>query len=105
MDMAITTSPKLVYADEVGNRIVGFTVRSAEGVQLCRSVEQLEEIGATAWADSVELLIWLSRTPFFWADCATSASFTVWDQQSQTTTSVTVPRKGCERPFDREELR
>lgn len=102
--MATTTAAKLVYADEVGNRIAGFTVRSAAGVELCRTVEQLEEIGATAWANSVELLIWLSRTPAFWADCATSASFKVWDRQAQAVRDVTVPRKGCETPFDREQL-
>ena len=61
-----TTATKLVFADEVGSRIAGFTVRSATGVELCHTIEQLEAIGATAWATSIELLIWLSRTPEFW---------------------------------------
>ena len=99
------TAAKLVYADEVGNRIAGFTVRSAAGVELCRTVEQLEAIGATAWATSVELLIWLSRTPEFWGHGTTSAKFKVWDRQSEQVQEVTVPRKGCETPFDREQLR
>ena len=98
------TAAKLVYVDEVGSRIVGFTVRSAAGVELCRKVEQLEAIGATAWATSVELLIWLSRTPEFWGHGTTSAKFKVWDRQSEQVQEVTVPRKGCETPFDREQL-
>ena len=99
------TAAKLVYADEVGSRIAGFTVRSAAGVELCRTVEQLEAIGATAWATSVELLIWLSRTPEFWGHGTTSAKFKVWDRQSEQVQEVTVPRRGCETPFDREQLR
>ncbi len=47
MSMTAATA-KLVFADEVGGRIAGFTVRSAAGVELCRTVEELEEIGATA---------------------------------------------------------
>lgn len=100
----MATADKLVYTDEIGNRIVGFTVRSAEGVELCRTVEQLQQLGATAWANSVELLIWLSRTPDFWGNGTTSASFNVWDQQAGQVREVTVPRKGCEAPFDREQL-
>ena len=100
-----TTDAKLVYADEVGGRIAGFTVRSAAGVELCRTIEQLEAIGATAWATSIELLIWLSRTPEFWGDGTTSAKFKVWDWESEQVREVTVPRKGCETPFDREQLR
>jgi hypothetical protein len=100
--MGATT--KLVFADEVGSRVAGFTVRSAGAVELCSSVEQLQEIGATAWATSVELLIWLSRTPEFWADHATSATFNVWDWQADQVREVTVPRKGCETPFDRWQL-
>jgi hypothetical protein len=100
-----TTDTKLVYADEVGGRIAGFTVRSAAGVELGRTVEQLEAIGATAWATSIELLIWLSRTPEFWGHGTTSAKFKVWDWQSEQVMEVTVPRKGCETPFDREQLR
>ena len=99
------TAAKLVYADEVGDRIAGFTVRSDAGVELCQTVQQLEAIGATAWATSVELLIWLSRTPEFWGHGTTSAKFNVWDQQSGQVLEVTVPRKGCETPFDREQLR
>ncbi len=95
---------KLVFADEVGNRIAGFTVRGAGTVELCSTVEQLQEIGATAWANCVELLIWLSRTPEFWADHATSATFMVWDAQAQEVQEVTVPRKGSETPFDRWQL-
>ena len=105
MTTATAAPIKLVYADEVGSRIAGFTVRSVDGVELCETVQQLDEIGATAWADSVELLIWLSRTPKFWGDFTTSAQFLVWNQQSQSVHKVTVPRKGCELPFDREQLR
>jgi hypothetical protein len=100
-----TTTAKLVFADEVGGRIAGFTVRGAAGVELCRTVEQLEAIGATAWATSVELLIWLSRTPEFWGHGTTSAKFKVWDWQAEQVREVTVPRKGCEAPLDREQLR
>lgn len=95
---------KLVYADEVGDRIAGFTVRSAEGVELVRTVEEVEATGATAWASSIELLIWLSRTPQFWGDCTESARFQVWDSQAQEVRGVIVSRKGCETPFRREEL-
>lgn len=98
------TAVKLVFADEVGDRIAGFTVRGSTGVELCRTVEQLEEIGATAWATSVELLIWLSRTPEFWGHGTTSAKFNVWDWQAEQVREVTVPRKGCETPFDRWQL-
>jgi hypothetical protein len=100
-----TTAAKLVFADEVGSRIAGFTVRSATGVELCHTIEQLEAIGATAWATSIELLIWLSRTPEFWGQGATSAKFKVWDWQAKQVREVTVPRKGCEAPFNREQLR
>jgi len=100
-----TTDVKLVFADEVGGRIAGFTVRSAAGVELCRTVEQLEEIGATAWASSMELLIWLSRTPEFWGHGTTSAKFKVWDWESEQVREVTVPRRGCEEPFYRDQLR
>ena len=100
-----TTTAKLVFADEVGGKIAGFTVRGASGgVELCRTVEQLEAIGATAWATSVELLIWLSRTPEFWGHGTTSAKFKVWDWQAEQVREVTVPRKGCEAPLNREQL-
>lgn len=99
-----TSDLKLVYADEIGERLAGFTVRSASGVELCKTTEELEAIGGTAWASSVELLIWLSRSPGFWGDFATSARFKVWDQQSRKVIEVTVPRKGCEQPFSREDL-
>jgi hypothetical protein len=104
MSMTAATA-KLVFADEVGGRIAGFTVRSAAGVELCRTVEELEEIGATAWATSIELLIWLSRTPEFWGHGTTSAKFKVWDWQSEQVREVTVPRKGCEEPLHRDQLR
>jgi hypothetical protein len=99
-----TTDTKLVYADEVGGRIAGFTVRSAAGVELCRTVQELEAIGAIAWATSIELLIWLSRTPEFWGHGTTSAKFKVWDRQSEQVREVTVPRKGCEEPLHRDQL-
>ena len=99
-----TTAAKLVFADEVGGRIAGFTVRGAAGVELCRTVEQLEAIGATAWANSVELLIWLSRTPEFWGHGTTSAKFKVWDWKAEQVRELTVPRKGCEAPLHREQL-
>lgn len=102
--MATATDIKMVFADEVGDRIAGFTVRGSGTVAVCETVDQLQEIGATAWATSVELLIWLSRTPEFWADAATSAKFMVWDWQAEQVREVTVPRKGCEAPFDRWQL-
>jgi hypothetical protein len=98
-------SIKLVFADEVGDKILGFTVRGDNNCSIiCKTIEQLQEVGATAWANSVELLIWLSRTPEFWGEAATSARFLVWDQNAKLAREVTVPRKGCERPFDRWDL-
>jgi hypothetical protein len=99
-----TTDVKLVFADEVGGRIAGFTVHSAAGVELCRTVQELESIGATAWATSIELLIWLSRTPEFWGHGTASAKFKVWDQQTEQVRDVTVPRTGCETPLYRDQL-
>jgi hypothetical protein len=87
---------KLVFTDEVGDKILGFTVRSDNNCSIiCKTIEQLQEVGATAW---------LSRTPEFWGEAATSARFLVWDQNAKLAREVTVPRKGCERPFDRWDL-
>lgn len=99
-----STDIKLVFANEEDDKILGFTVRGGGSVAVCNTVEQLQEIGATAWATSVELLIWLSRTPEFWGEYATRATFRVWDWQAEQVREVTVPRRGCEKPLNRKNL-
>jgi hypothetical protein len=67
---------RLALCDEIGNRIAGFTIRDDEGRSTC--VKSVDQIQADAWASRVDLLVWLSRSPEFWGEAATSATFKVW---------------------------
>lgn len=95
---------KTVYTDEVGNRVVGFTVREP-GVAhtLVKDVGGLEAAGADAWASEIELKVWLSRFPEFWGDGAVSATFLVADGEGRVK-EVEVNRSDVMYPVDRWDL-
>jgi hypothetical protein len=67
-------------------------------------VEQVRALPELVWASTVELLVWLSRTPGYWGAHATSATFRVWDADLQRVIDLTVPRAGTEAPIDRDDL-
>jgi hypothetical protein len=89
----------LISCDEVGRRVLGFTVNGKP-----MAIEEVQHLPEIVWASAVELLVWLSRTPGYWGAHATSATFRVWDATRQAVIDLTVPRKGTETPIDRDDL-
>lgn len=91
----------LISCDEVGNRVLGFTVNGQP-----MPLEQVQALPTRdlVWTSSVELLVWLSRTPGYWGKFATSAKFRVWDAKLGHVVVVEVPRSGVEAPIDRDDL-
>lgn len=69
---------------------------------MTRLIDKIAATGADAWASAVELLIWLSRSPEFWADGACSASFNVW--ATDHVHEVEVRRQDVLTPLHRDDL-
>lgn len=86
-----------ISCDEVGARVLGFTVNG-------KPVQADQVPADVIWASSIELLVWLSRTPEFWGEGTTSATFRVWNPEARLATEVTVGREASDHPLDREDL-
>ena len=67
-------------------------------------IEQVQALPELIWASTIELLVWLSRTPGYWGAHTTSATFRVWNADLQQVLDVTVPRKGMASPLHRDDL-
>ena len=88
----------IISCDEVGSRVLGFTVNGQP-----MAIEQIQAHPATlVWASAVELLVWLSRTPGYWGEFATSASFLVLTNGQVVETEVR--RCDVQQRIDRDEL-
>lgn len=89
----------LIHCDEAGSRVLGFTVNGQP-----MATWEVKALGEIVWASSVELLVWLSRTPGYWGAFAASATFRVWNAELQQVVDVTVQRKDTEAPIERDDL-
>jgi hypothetical protein len=82
--MGYSQAVKLLSCDEVGSRVLGFTVHDTdEGSVSLVGVADADSLAGdpdVVWASPIELLVWLSRTPAYWGKLATSATFRVWDR-------------------------
>lgn len=90
----------LISCDEVGNRVAGFTVNGQP--MATHEVRALNR--DLTWSSSVELLVWLSRTPGYWGAHTTSAKFRVWNAKLGHETLVEVAKRDVLTPICRDDL-
>ena len=91
----------IVHTDEVGNRVAGFTVQTAEGSRCVPTLEAVAALGEGVWASEADLRVWISREPAYWGEHAISATFRVADHLGRQVREVEVIRAEVEAPVSR----
>lgn len=93
-----------VTTDEVGKRIAGYTVRSANGVTLCRTMDAVENVVGSqekfAWASLDDAKVHYTRQPDEnWGFATESVTVRHYDSESRKIVESEVKRDSV--PFDR----
>jgi hypothetical protein len=93
-----------VTTDEVGQRIAGYTVRSANGTTLCRTMDAVEQIVANpeafVWASLDDAKVHYTRQPEEnWGFATESVIVRHWDSASKRIMVSDIKRDSV--PFDR----
>jgi hypothetical protein len=93
-----------VTTDEVGKRIAGYTVRGADGVVLCQTMDEVENVVGSqekfAWASLDDAKVHYTRQPEEnWGFATESVTVRHYDSESRKIVESEVKRDSV--PFDR----